>query len=40
MDRILLAIIASFVLLLFGATSLYVFKGAELHQAVGIVDRR
>jgi hypothetical protein len=40
MDRILLAIIASFVLLLFGAAGLYVFKGAELHQAVGIVGRR
>jgi hypothetical protein len=40
MNRILLAVIASSVLLLCGATGLFVFKGGEPSQAVGIVGRR
>lgn len=40
MNCILLAIIASSVLLLFGATGLFVYKGGDPQQPVGIVSRR
>jgi hypothetical protein len=40
MDRVLLAVIAASVLLLFGAAGLFVFKGGEPQQPVGIVSRR